>query len=144
MREITHSLLESLHIPSGLMIEIGCGGGAFAQELAMRRQDRSIVGIDINEQAITVSNQRRTERLLFAQADLEQPPLEASTAACVIALDSFDQQGINLRSALTESCRILRQDGLLVMESVLTTGFGHRMIKLLTPGVAMGRSNLFR
>ncbi|MBV7330312.1 class I SAM-dependent methyltransferase [Chloroflexi bacterium TSY] len=113
MRQITHRLLENVPIPFGLIIEVGCGGGTFAQELAKCHPEHSIVGSDISARALTVANQHRTEKILFTQADLEQMPFGSSTAACIVALDSFDQQGIKLQNALAESYRVLEHGGLL-------------------------------
>lgn len=113
MRAITHALLAGQPLPEGAILEIGCGGGAFLRELALSHPQRPMLGVDLNPLAL--AHARAGGVAQVARCDLHRLPLPAEQAALVVALDAFDQQGVDLLAALIESRRILRPGGLLLL-----------------------------
>lgn len=105
MRRITRALLAGVALPPGPLLEIGCGSGALVRELADAYPDRLVFGSDLRPNP-AVS--------LLLRSDLNHLPHPDRSFAAVLALDSFDQRGVNLAQALAESWRVLRTDGILL------------------------------
>ena len=58
----TRVLIENAQVPTGgVLLDLGCGGGAIAVALAKLRPDAQVWAVDINERAIEVA--RRTVKL---------------------------------------------------------------------------------
>jgi len=112
MRRITHALLDRRASLPGPSLEIGCGAGAFLTELRGRYPDQAHVGIDLNALALPLAGAKGN---LVAGADLQQLPFADASFALVVALDSFDQRGVDMLAGLRESWRVLRPQGLLVL-----------------------------
>jgi len=115
MRALTHALLARRPPAPGPMLEVGCGGGAFLTELANYYPDRTQVGIDLNSVALGVARTKFAGGPTLGQADLQQLPFAAATFGAVVALDSFDQQGVDTKTGLAETWRVLRPRGLLLL-----------------------------
>ena len=115
MRALTHALLARRPPAPGPMLEVGCGGGAFLTDLGIHYPDRTQVGIDLNSVALGVAQTKFSGPPTLGQADLQQMPFAAATFGTVIALDSFDQQGVNTKNGLAETWRVLRPHGLLLL-----------------------------
>jgi SAM-dependent methyltransferase len=113
MRGITHALLEGIEFPDAPILEIGCGGGAFLEELRARYPTRPVLGMDLNPVALAHTRQAVTASVL--QGDLHHLPLPAGQCGAIVGLDVFDQQGVDLLAALTESQRVLEPGGLLLL-----------------------------
>lgn len=115
MRALTYALLARTRPAPGPMLEVGCGGGAFLAELGIHYPDRTQVGIDLNSVALGVAQTKFSGLPALGQADLQQLPFATATFGTVIALDSFDQQGVETRTGLAETWRVLRPHGLLLL-----------------------------
>ena len=58
----TRVLIENVQVPTGgVLLDLGCGGGAIAVALAKLRPDAQVWAVDVNERAIEVA--RRTVKL---------------------------------------------------------------------------------
>ena len=114
MRAITHMFLQQLRLPPGALLEIGCGAGAFAREVRLNYPNRHVIGIDIHALAVALAD-AKSDRAAFAQSSLLQLPFGVDTFAAIIALDSFDQKGIDIHEALGEGWRVLQSGGYLIL-----------------------------
>jgi len=112
MRRITLSLLAGATLPPGPLLEIGCGGGIMLRDLHHCCPNRLVVGTDLNRAGL---QRRRGPAVRVFQADLHHLPLAAASCAGVIALDAFDQQGVELTRGLAESWRVLGAEGILLL-----------------------------
>lgn len=115
MRAISHALLASLSLPTGPLLELGCGSGVFNAELQAHFPNRLVLGADLHPVALTYARQMVGQPPPLLRADLQQLPLAPATVAAVFALDVFDQRGVDLRTALQESWRVLQPGGLLLI-----------------------------
>jgi ubiquinone/menaquinone biosynthesis C-methylase UbiE len=113
MRAITHALLSQINLSNAAILEIGCGGGAFLDGLTERYPTHTVIGADLNPVALNHAKQDGKHIVLLS--DLHQLPMPTEHFGTIIALDAFDQLGVNLSLALTEAERILQPDGLLLM-----------------------------
>ncbi len=85
-------------------------------ELAAAYPNRPLCGIDLSAQAIAHAAQNRlTQAATFVQADIHRLPVTHNTFALCLALDAYDQRGVDVDRALGECCRILRPGGVLVL-----------------------------
>lgn len=114
MRAITHALLRATRLPTGPLLEVGCGAGVFLRELYESRRGVRCFGLDYNSVALAYARQQPAT-LHLSQGDLQQLPFEANYFSLIIALDSFDQRAVNLQQAAAESWRLLQPDGLLLL-----------------------------
>jgi SAM-dependent methyltransferase len=112
MRAVTHTLLDQVALPDGPLLELGCGGGSFLAEVADRRSVCAY-GVEIHPLALAHARRRAPAKLL--QADLHALPFANGSFGVIIALDTFDQQGVDLDAGLQESWRVLRPNGLLFL-----------------------------
>jgi SAM-dependent methyltransferase len=138
MHAITHALLDGIAdgagLPAGPILEVGCGGGQFLAELCARYPQRAVYGVDLHPLALAHAQARpaapvtdhqsavtgqqsavTSQQSALVQAPLQRLPFPASTFALVLALDSFDQQGVDLAAALAESHRLLCPGGRLLL-----------------------------
>ena len=115
MRAITHALLDDVTLPDGAVVEVGCGGGQLLGELPQRYPMRTVVGVDLHPVALAYARDFLRPTVSLSQAALPHLPWQAHAVALLLALDVFDQQGVELAAALTESYRVLRADGALVL-----------------------------
>lgn len=113
MRGMGMRLLDRVILPPGAVVEIGCGGGAFLVELGRRWPDRAMAGLDLRGIALTHARQRHAASLI--QADAGHMPVADQSCALVVALDVFDQVGVNLAEALRTCRGLLRPGGYLLL-----------------------------
>ncbi len=113
MRAVTQALLADVTLPSGPLLEVGCGGGRMLADLAQQHGDRLVCGVDLNPLALAHARRRLPSGALVC-ATLEHLPLPRATFAAVIALDVLDQAGVALDAGLAELWRLLRPGGLLL------------------------------
>jgi SAM-dependent methyltransferase len=115
MRAVTHALLASVTLPPGPVLEIGCGGGQLLVELNAAYPDRTVCGVDLHPLALAHAADRQGRHPILSQAALPHLPWADASFALVLALDVFDQQGVDLDAAIAESYRILRPGGALIL-----------------------------
>jgi SAM-dependent methyltransferase len=113
MRAITHALLDTATIPNAPILEIGCGGGAFAAELAARFPTRRVWGTDLNP--VALQHARRHPLHFVWQGDMHHLPIADNRMGAIIALDAFDQKAVSLEGALREAQRVLQPNGIVLM-----------------------------
>lgn len=115
MRRISHALLGGVLLVDGPLLELGYGSGAFLTELRAQFPERLVLGSELHPLALGQASLRSPARPGLLAADLHHLPLPTGRCAAVIALDVFDQQGVDLASALMESWRVLRAGGILLL-----------------------------
>ena len=113
MRRITRALLTGPALPFGPVVDLGCGGGAMTAELAHQFPDRQVLGLDLHPSALQQASSTRTGNAI--QADVNRLPLADGSVALLLALDSFDQAGVDPAQSLGECRRVLKRNGLLIM-----------------------------
>ncbi|MFN3983155.1 MAG: class I SAM-dependent methyltransferase [Caldilinea sp.] len=99
MRAASHALLDGVTLPPGPLLELGCGGGAFALELGAVRPGATVVGLDLRAPALAFAQSLSTTGA-WVQGDLLHLPFSGSTFALIVALDVVDQVGIDVAAAL--------------------------------------------
>ena len=87
------------------LLDVGCGEGYYARELATRFPDASILGLDISRDAITAAA-RIPSRADWLVADLKRLPLADSCADILLDVLTPADYG--------EFRRVLKQDGMLI------------------------------
>jgi ubiquinone/menaquinone biosynthesis C-methylase UbiE len=115
MRAITHALLAQVTIPPGPILEIGCGSGIFNAELRTHYPATTVYGMDLHPLALAYAAQATPQPPTLLRGDLQRLPVASAIMSAVLALDVFDQQGVDLPTALAESWRILRPHGMLIL-----------------------------
>jgi SAM-dependent methyltransferase len=113
MRGVSHALLVSARLPEGPLLEVGCGGGAFARELAARQVGRVVAATDLRPAALQTAF-RPEDTVHLAQSDVHALPYACGCFALVTALDVVDQLGVRLDAALGEIYRVLQPGGWLL------------------------------
>lgn len=117
MRQVTHALLPAV-LPAGPILELGCGGGGLLRELAERLPQQSIQGIDRHPLALSSAQLHLAQvapQVQVTQADLHGLPFADNSFGLLLALDTFDQTGVDLARGLAESWRVLQPQGMLLL-----------------------------
>lgn len=115
MRRVSHALLDGIALPDGPLLELGCGAGAFLAELNARFPERLVVGSELHPAALARAGLLAELAPSKVAADLHHLPFATGQCAAVIALDVYDQQNVDLQSALQESWRVLGIGGILLL-----------------------------
>lgn len=109
---VEHALAGRLASGSRLL-DAGCGTGGMLEYLQSRSGDLQVVGIDAAEQAVSCCKQRGLTAV--KSGSVEALPFDDGTFDAVLSLDVLYHAGVNEELALAEMRRVLRPDGLLVM-----------------------------
>lgn len=113
MRSVTHALWLHVTPPAGPILELGCGGATFLADL--HGSGKSVMGLDLEALALVHARRALGSQPGLIQADLQELPCAEGSFAVVVALDVFDQKGIDLATALEQSWRVLQAEGILVL-----------------------------
>lgn len=113
IRAASHALLDGVTLPPGPLLELGCGSGVFALELAARR-NATVVGLDLRAEALAFA-QSRSAAGVWVQGNLLRLPFSAPTFALIVALDVVDQGGIDAAEALAIMQALLLPDGVALL-----------------------------
>ncbi|HKG58963.1 MAG TPA: class I SAM-dependent methyltransferase [Pyrinomonadaceae bacterium] len=127
------------HVPAncGAALEIGCGTGAFARQLAERCQ--RVIGIDLSAEMIRVARSRssRIENLEFELVDAMSwkfPQSHFDFICSIATLHHLDQ-----RELLPKIKAALRPGGVFVLlDLVASSGLTERMLDVIGLGVSSG------
>ncbi|MCO5213952.1 MAG: class I SAM-dependent methyltransferase, partial [Caldilinea sp.] len=114
MRAASHAVLARQPLPPGPILEIGCGGGAFAAELAEGHPQAVVVGLDLRPEALAFAGAQGS-RATWVQGNLLRLPFSDESFALVVALDVVDQKGIDAGQALAGIRRVVRPGGALLL-----------------------------
>jgi len=130
-------LLKHVPVNGGNALEIGCGTGAFARQLAGRCEH--VIGIDLSAEMIRVARSRssRFENLEFELADAMSwkfPQSHFDFICSIATLHHLEQ-----RELLPKIKDALKSGGVFVLlDLVASSGFRERMLDVIGLGVSSG------
>ena len=93
------------------LLDIGCGSGIFSD--FAQSKGLSITGIDACEKLIKHAKQRNPD-INFLEGDMEELPFSNDSFDVVCGFNSFQYAG-NIKNALTEAKRVLKENGKIVV-----------------------------
>lgn len=99
----------------GAVVDAGCGSGRLAIEIARRRPDLRLLGVDLEPGMVEVATRHAeragiTDRVAFTAADLADLPLPDDSADLVVSTASL-HHWVDVRPVLASLDRVLRPDG---------------------------------
>ncbi len=101
----------------GVIVDLGCGHGLFAQLLARQAPSRTVIGIDLDTHKIALAQQLKLANLRFVAGDVAEadlPPTEAVTILDVFYLVPYD-----IQERLLAACAAkLTPDGMIVLKEM--------------------------
>lgn len=113
LRKLWERALRNYKPSVSKIADIGCGTGANAV-FAARKFSAQVYGADKNPLAVGLASQSFPE-LPFFQAQAETLPFESGFFDAALCLDVLYAQGIDEAAALAEIARILKPDGVLLI-----------------------------
>ena len=109
--QLYHHIASQENISDKKVLEVGSGRGGGASYLYKYLKPKTVVGIDISKEAVSLCNARyKTEGLSFVVGDSENIPFDENTFEAVINVESSHCYG-NISKFLSEVCRVLRPGG---------------------------------
>jgi ubiquinone/menaquinone biosynthesis C-methylase UbiE len=99
----------------GVVLDAGCGSGRLAVQIARRRPDLQVRGIDLEQGMVTVADRRAEQenlasRVTFTTADLADVPLPADSVDLVVSTASMHHWA-DVRAVIASLGRVLRPGG---------------------------------
>ncbi|MGL5345640.1 malonyl-ACP O-methyltransferase BioC [Plesiomonas sp.] len=114
-REIGHDLMQLADIPTGILLDIGCGTGYFSRQWQQR--GHSVIALDIAEGMLAVAAAQQSAEC-YVCADMESIPLpDNSVDTCFTSLAI--QWSRNLPQVFRELTRITRPGGKILFATLL-------------------------
>jgi len=127
MTAVTLAILDDAlsHIP-GPVLEVGCGDGDLLTTLATNYPDSPVFGLDLQpyrqeppggdrQGSGKWHDQGHLPEVGLIQANARRIPCADGSIGALLALDVFDQRGIEMTDALAESLRVLAPGGTLML-----------------------------
>jgi SAM-dependent methyltransferase len=106
------------HVPrQGVIVDLGCGHGLFAQLLAYESSERDVIGIDLDSHKIALAQTLNLPNLRFVCGDLATtavPPAQAVTILDVFYLVPYPVQ----ERLLAICAEKLASDGVIVLKDM--------------------------
>ena len=134
-RVLIHNEIDSIHRAlinrNGKLLEVGCGDGMFTKEIAKRRKDFSIVGIDISLQSVKLAKRESLPNVDYVVCDLNHLPIVSRAFDTVIAINVLHHVGSRTLESISN---VLKTNGIVfisdhVVENplmfVIRKGFQH-------------------
>lgn len=116
MAAVMESLMGDLPLPDrSHILEIGCGSGAMLHVLGKVHPSAQVEGIDLHPVALSHAQPRLPPNQHLMQANLHWLPFEDAAFDLALALDTFDQNAVDLTVGLAEARRVLRPRGWLAL-----------------------------
>lgn len=108
--------------PGARVLEVGSGGGQLAVDLATRRRDLTITGVDLSDAQVARATRRAAaagvaDRLQFTQGNALELPVDDAAFDAVVSVGSIKHWPDPARG-LAECVRALRRGGRLVVAEV--------------------------
>ena len=105
------------------VLEVGCGGGLIAHELA--RREALIIGIDPSENALKVAREKVQQSGLgqvayFERGYAESLPYADGSFSVIVCLDTLEHVH-NLSATLREIARVLAPGGIFIFDTINRT-----------------------
>jgi len=99
----------------GALLDAGCGSGRLAVEIARRRPDLRVLGIDLERGMVDVATRRAeranlTDRVAFTVADLVDLPLADDSVDLIVSTASLHHWA-DVGAVIASLGRVLRPDG---------------------------------
>ena len=105
--------LEDLKGVSGLVLEVGCGGGGMVRALKAYRPDLEVMGCDLSRGATRIAGHRSND-VDFAVANAYHLPYASGSLAAYVMFDVLEHVD-DPSQVLLEAHRLLNPDGVLHM-----------------------------
>lgn len=93
---------------------------------ALLRGCRTLVGVDISDEAITEARERYGRRAEFIVGDMSRLEFGGAAFDTVVCLEGIEHVPLETgRAFMSESARVLRQDGVLLLSSPCSRDTNH-------------------
>ena len=121
-KEVFVKWLQQQGLSEGRILEVGCGSGEVAVELAMAFPKATVVGLDLSEPMLDMARALAkkadlSDRVLFKNGDAQSMPFEDRSFEGVVSLNTFHVVKDPV-AMLNEIERVLAPDGSLMVTDI--------------------------
>ncbi len=140
-RPVGEQAIVQMNVPrNARVLDIGCGSGWASRLLAMEASEGTVIGIDISNEMIRVSEESSREfaNLSFRVASAEQLPFDSRCFTHAFSMESLYYYA-DIARALSEIHRVLELNGVFVtvVDLYLENEASHQWVEKLKVPVAL-------
>ncbi|MBI3190338.1 methyltransferase domain-containing protein [archaeon] len=107
-KEKLRHILKNIDIKDKIILDAGCGSGAFDRK--MEKCARMIIGVDINKFVVSYAMKKSHNKPAFASGNIENIPLKDSSVDVIVCLDALDHC-LEPKKVIEEFSRLLKAGG---------------------------------
>ena len=127
-REVFVKWLQQQGFSEGRILEVGCGSGEVAIELAIQFPKAKVTGLDLSEPMLEMArasaeNAGLSDRVLFKKGDTQSMPFEDKSFDAIVSLNTFHVVKDPVLM-VNEIERVLAPDGCLMVTDIRRSWLG--------------------
>ena len=111
MEKMRH-VLKNVDIKNKIVLDAGCGSGAFDRQF--EKHSKLVIGVDINKYAVSYAMKKSSKKSVYCSGNIENIPIIDSSVDAIVCLDALDHC-LEPEKVVAEFSRLLKPSGKCVI-----------------------------